>query len=88
MYIYEWYILNCTLNQDRLGAGGSWISETSPIFRTTHLTFSKEALYCRRTFISKKFQSQTFSVTFVLLKAHCKDPKSYESSKELLPTVY
>ena len=39
MYIYEWYILNCTLNQDRLGAGGSWISETSPIFQNYTFDF-------------------------------------------------
>ena len=38
-------------------------------------------------FISKTFQSQTFPLTFVLLKTHCKDPMSYESSKELLPHV-
>ena len=57
-------------------------------FRCSHLTFSKSALCCRTTFISKNFQSKAFFLTFVLLKTHSKDPKSYHSSKELRPNVY
>ena len=58
------------------------------IFRRSHFTFSNSAIFCQITFISKKFQSQTFSITFVLLNTHSKDPKSFKSSKELLPNVY
>ena len=86
MYIYKWYILNCTLNQDRLGDGESWISETSP---GVHIWLSLNKLFAVQQLLYRKsFQSQTFSLTFVLLKTHCKNPKSYESSKELLSNVY
>ena len=39
MYIYKWYILDCTLNQHRDGDGGNWIPETSPIFQVFTFDF-------------------------------------------------
>ena len=63
-----------------LGDGGSWISEISPgveIWLSLNNVFAVEQLLYRK-----------YSLTFVLLKTHCKDPSFYESSKELLPNVY
>ena len=56
-------------------------------FSGVHIRLSLNKLFAVEQLISKKFQSQTFSLTFVLLKTHCKDSKSYERSNELLPNV-
>ena len=88
MHIYKWLLLNCTFNQDRLADGGSWISETSPIFQVCTFDFLRISSLLSKNFYIENVSVSKHSLTFVLLKTHCKDPKSYESSKELLPNVY
>ena len=80
-----------------LGMGEAAFLRQVQLFRYSHLTLakyalcqtcSKQARCCRTTFIWKKFQFQTFPLTSVFVKIHGKDPKSYESSKELLPNIH
>ena len=49
--------------------------QTKEIFQMFIFEFLWITLYCWRTFILKRFQSQIF-FPFVLLKAYCKEPKS------------